>query len=416
MVMDKVDVRKFESGTVVVIDSLDRLDSGFKTTQALVRHMLEHVGVQYRKMMPEVKIVVDDKEAEPVDPLFLNENARWYDETPIHPEPVDPIQFELAGKDGDKGIIRIRAVSFPYNFHLKDPEGAISRANHNNRFRIMNANNGIIVCRAGRQIDVVTRLPWTTFVNFDRFWAVEIDFDPILDEHFGITTSKQQIVFSESLIDILKDKGLEKLIEDLRRSMKKSRAKVKAAIERRTKEARASELAMANAEKLKTRPVNPTPEQAKKANENLELQAKKRAETTGESVEKAKEEVQNEAKTRPYKIAFEAMPDGPVYRPERMGPQYRVVINTLHRFYTDVYEVAEKIPGMKAALEAFFFVLGEAEVDAVGEREKFYKSERVVGSQRLTDVLTELDEAGDTEDGASADMEDEEVAADNTGK
>lgn len=405
----KVNVGEFESGTVIVIDNLDRLDSGFKTTQAFVRKLLEHVGVQYRKMMPEVKIVVDDTEAESVDPLFLSENARWYDETPILAEPVEPIQFELAGKDGAMGTIRIRAASFPYNFHLKDPDGPIRRSNHNNRFRVMNANNGIIVCRAGRQIDVVTRLPWTTFVNFDRFWAIEIDFDPTLDEYFGITTSKQQIVFSESLIDILKDKGLEKLIEDLRRAMKKSRAKVKATLERRTKTARASEMAMATAEKRKPRPVNPTAEQVKKAEENLSLQAKKRAEVTGEPVEKAKEEVRNEVKDRPYKVDFEPMPDGPVYRPDRMGPQYRLVINTMHRFYSDVYEVAEKVPGMKAALEAMLFVLGEAEIDATGDREKFYKAERLYGSQRLSDVLADLDEAGDTEDEASAEMEDQEA-------
>ena len=275
-VLDMVPVDEFTSGTVVVIDHLDRLDAGYKTTQALVRNMMEHIGVQYRKMMPAVKFFVDATPVEPVDPLFLDENARWYDETPVHAEPVEPIEIELKGADGETGIIRLRAALFPYNFQLKDPDGPLNSANHNSRFRIIKAYNGILVCRAGRQIEVVTKLPWMTFINFDRYWRIEIDFDPVLDEHFGITTNKQQVSFTDSLHDILKDNGLEKLITDLRREMRKSRAKVKADLEKREKKARASERSMANAQKRKARKIAPSPEQVKKADENLNQQAKKR--------------------------------------------------------------------------------------------------------------------------------------------
>ena len=138
---------------MVVIDKIDRLEAGFKTTQAFVRNLMEHVGVQYRKMMPEVKFFVDSTEVEPVDPLFLSEHARWYDETPVHAVAVDPINFELPGKDGEFGQVRVRASLFPFNFQLKDPDGPVQGGNRNNRYRIMKANNGIIVCRAGRQID-----------------------------------------------------------------------------------------------------------------------------------------------------------------------------------------------------------------------------------------------------------------------
>jgi hypothetical protein len=86
---------------------------------------------------------------------------------------------------------------------LKDSAGPLNKVNHNSRFNIIKAYNGILVCRAGRQIDTVTHLPWLTFINFDRFWKIEVDFDPALDEYFGITTHKQQIVFSESMLDHL---------------------------------------------------------------------------------------------------------------------------------------------------------------------------------------------------------------------
>jgi hypothetical protein len=51
-------------------------------------------------------------------------------------------------------------------------------------------------------------MPWTTFVNYDRYWGLELDFPPTLDEFFSITTSKQQIVIQDNVWDILKDNGV----------------------------------------------------------------------------------------------------------------------------------------------------------------------------------------------------------------
>ena len=59
---------------------------------------------------------------------------------------------------------------------------------------------------------------------------------------------------------------------------------------------------------------------------------------------------------------FQAIPEGPFYRPKRFGEQKRL-INTLHPFYTKVYDVS---PEIKAALEVLLFVLAEAELEAEG--------------------------------------------------
>jgi hypothetical protein len=406
---DHVDIANLKAGTIIVIDELDRLDSGFKTTQTFVRKLTEHVGVQYRKMMSQVKFIIDKTEAQAVDPLFLDETARWFEETPVRAQSVTPIQFELQGAGGEVGTVRIRAAAFPFNFHLKDPDGDVRPSNHNNRYHVMRDFNGILVCRAGRQIDVVTRVPWTTFINYDRFWGIEIDFDPALDEYFGITTNKQQIVFSESLLDHLKTHGLPALIKDLRVRLRDSKSKILASLGKRDKTARASEKTMPNIKKRKTRKVSPSSDQVKKAESNLTQQAKAQADVTGESLEAAKERVEKEATERPYKIDFESVVEAPAYRPERLGPQYLLRVNTSHRFFSDIYEPAGRVPGLRSRLEALLFVLGEAELDAVGEREKFYKTERVLGSQRLTEALADLDEVGDVVDEASADMEDQET-------
>lgn len=411
-VKGQIEFEKLESGTIIVIETLDRVETGFKTTSGFDRNMKEHIGVIYRKQIPTVTFQVNGDPVEPVDPLFLDENARWHDLNGVKAQAIEPIDFELPGTDGRTGRVRIRGAWFPFNFHLKDPQGAVKRTNHNERFKILKDYNGILVCRAGRQIDVVRQLPWSffTFINFDRHWKVEIDFDPVLDEFFGVTTHKQQIVFSESLAGHLEREGFLSLLTDLRRKMRQSRNEVLAALEKNNETLRPSEEALFETQDRKA-PLKPSPKQLKKAEENLEREARKQAQITGEKVEKAKERLEQETNAVPYKVDFEAMTDGPIYRGERLGKQYRLILNTAHRFYSDVYEPAKRVPGLCSKIEAFLFVYAEAELDAGEQQETFYKAARIYSSQRLTDVLAELDGVAEREDEASAEMEAEETAA-----
>jgi len=424
-VQDHVDISHFESGTVIVIETLDRLGSGFKTTTSFVRNMLEHVGVIYRKMIPTIDLKINGKKVTAVDPLFLDPKARWFDDWPITAQAEEGIEFEVETPRGEKGRVRLRAAWFPFNFHLQDPDGFLVTTNHNDRYKIMKEFNGILVCRAGRQIDCITKLEGMkgiksdpeqeghegsmTFVNFDRFWKVEVDFDPVLDEYFGITTHKQQAILSESIKSRLGDAGLGKLIRDLRKKMRRSRADVKAKLEVKKAAIRASEQAMADAQDRKPRSASTSPRQAQKAEENLNREAKRRAELTGEPFEQAREQLAVQTSKQFYKVSFEALPDGPVFRGERMGRQYRLMVNTLHRFYSDLYEPAGQVPGLQSKLEAALFVAAEAELDSEGTQETFFTSIRVFLSQRLSDVLAGVDGSGDREDEASATLEDEEV-------
>lgn len=147
----------------------------------------------------------------------------------------------------------------------------------------------------------------------------------------------------------------------------------------------------------------------KKADEQLEQEAKKQAAVTGETVDKTRERLEGQAAAQPYKVVFDPVPDGPVFRGERMGIQYKLIVNTQHRFYEDIYEPARQVAGLCSKLEAAMFVMAEAELDADGDQEAFFKAGRVFLSQRLTDVLSFLDGAGESEDEKSAEMEDEEA-------
>lgn len=173
----------------------------------------------------------------------------------------------------------------------------------------MKEHNGFIVLRNGRQIDVVTKNPWTTFVNYDRNWKVELDFPASLDEEFSITTSKQQVGLSDRMWELLREAGVQKAIEQLRKDAKEVRAKYKA--EQEAEKRRASELVMQQIEEHKTRQRPETIEQTRESDEALDRMAEEKAKATGLPVEQVQQQILAEAKTRPYKVEEESLPGAP---------------------------------------------------------------------------------------------------------
>ena len=135
-----------------------------------------------------------------MDPLFLTEGARFYDLDEDRAEAVEPITFEVRDKDSreSNGTVRVRFAVMPPTFARVDKTKDARGKNANERFPILVSHNGLVVLRAGRQIDVVRAGLPTTFGNNDRYIGVEVDFPPALDEYFGVTTHKQQITLSDN--------------------------------------------------------------------------------------------------------------------------------------------------------------------------------------------------------------------------
>lgn len=405
-----IDLNTLESGTVVVLEDPDRLQSqaGWVTAKSLQLKLLQHFGVIYRHWLKDKTIVVAGEKTGIVDPLFLLPRARYADETSVRAKSVKTSAFEMESSAG-KGSVRIRAAVLPPNFQLSDPkEYGVKGAATNRRFDIMKAYNGILVCRAGRQIDVVTP-EWTKFQNYDFNVKIEIDFDPSLDEFFGLTTSKQQIVIDDRMWEKLKQTGktsggLQDLVKDIRKELDDMRAELKAARSKSANKSRprASAAAMQSAQKFKSRSSTPTPQKTAEAATALAEYAEEKARESGQPIEDVKVQVAQEVAARPFDVEFIAQDEGPIYRTKRLGEQKRLLINTAHPFYEKIYEVSGEA---KAGLEVFLFVMADAELDAEGEREQFYRSERSVWSQELRHALEELVSDEDLKDRASAESE-----------
>ncbi len=396
---DKLDLSSLNSGTVIVLEDLDRLRrlSGWIQTKSLHEKLLKHFGVIYRHWIPERRIFVHGVQTLPVDPLFLMEHARFYDETSVRAERVETRTFEVETSRGTTGRVAIRASVLPPNFQSADPmEKRPDRrgAKTNKRWMVMREYNGFLVCRERRQIDCISP-PWTKFQNEDSNVKIEIDFDPELDEFFGITTAKQQIEIDEDMWEKLKQSGrncggLHDLVHDMRTRFRSMKEKLKA--EAGNEEAAASPppsaIAMEQSAKFKGSVPEPTTEQRRDAQRNLDEAARARARAAGKTTEEARNELVRATSMQRWAVEFDAIPEGPFYRPMRLGEQKRVIINTEHPFYTKLYENGG--PDVQAGLQVLLFVLAERELEVQGDAETFYKAERQKWSERFRNALNEL--------------------------
>lgn len=387
-IRDQLGIDDFEHGTVVLIEKLDRLS--WKTRNGLERHLLQGIGITYRNFLRHTGIWVGDKRVEPLDPLFTTPGSRFYDLDEDRAEALEDQSFEVKDPDTRKsvGTVKVRYSSIPPSFARVDK--SVERGKNNPRFEILADHNGIIVMREGRQIDVVSQRPWLSVNNDDRYWGCEIDLPATLDEEMSITTSKQRVILSERIWNLLKEKGVLANIAVLRRRYDDEKAKARVRREE-VMTAQASGKAMTAAEKFRTEKAPETPERRQKSQQALEREVDRRAEGSGVDRETVKKQVEREVQQTPYKVSEESMKGAPFFRVEQVGPQKVLYLNTAHRFYRDVYAGPESTSRLRSALEIVLFSIGVGEVDAEVDRLLFYETERGAWSTQLEIALAQFE-------------------------
>ncbi len=395
------------SGTVILIDKIDRLTkSSFKPLKSFLS--LE-TGITYRNYLRSTNIFIDGEITEPVDPLFVTEGYRYYDENGLRAEALPTLDFKVPnGQDKEKiGIVKVRFSSLPYGFFDSignaEEEGEEENTEEENkksrskRLTVRKHNNGIIFLRKGRQIDVVdSKCPWTKFQNNDRYVGVEVDFTPELDEEFSITTSKQQIVVSERMWNILRDNGVYEAINQMRRKYAKQADEEKrrkgnelATVPEKRDEF-VEDLMKESAKDFEVDKESQPQHVKKEGEENLDKKAKKIATETGLPENIVKQELEAQTESKPYKLDYFDEEEGPFYRAEQVGGQIVIFINKAHRFYTDLFNNPRTDAFMKNALALIVFVLGHSELRVTDEKRKWYKIERNAWSIKLDTTLETL--------------------------
>lgn len=366
---------KLRSGTVVVIDKLDRVDR--KTTSKLIELLVTHFAITYHKLIGEFAILVDGHRVDPIDPLFLTPSHRWYDHDTDRAKPLPPIEVTLKETEARPGgRIRVRLSFLPYTFHLNDKSRAgRAGSNFNGRFHIMRDYNGIVIARNGRVIETKTTTPWTRFQNNDRHVRVELDFEATLDDEFRINTSKQRVEISDRIWDTLRQAGLEEAIRQARRMYAED--KVRSDVEHAR-----DETGLSAAEKILAR-LNRPAEDNKDAEKSVWS-------SDDSSTPHSPGQGRLNLGDALYKIGQRPTPGGRFFEIDQVDGTRILWINTEHAFYRDIYAHPDLTPWLRHGLELMLYTAGDKVLRGRGGAVQTLNKMIEQWSEDLANALDEL--------------------------
>lgn len=209
-----------KSGTLVVWSRFDRCI--WKTAKAIIENSEFLIGRIYRRFLDKDKVAIRmvafnldqpdkieiDKYALPNDPLYLMPRTSCPE--PYHDKPM----FEKYGDDvtikvqfkGKEHEVKIRFAYAKEEARRQPNAGSTPYGKHAAK------NVGVSIMRADRELE----LDQSWVIEYDpreRWWGVEVDFPPSLDELFGVTNNKQAARnFSElakiDIDELLKDRTI----------------------------------------------------------------------------------------------------------------------------------------------------------------------------------------------------------------
>lgn len=183
------------SGTLVVWKRCDRLDN--RRISTLVRKIAVELGRRFRYYLWDgLQLTVNGSAVLPFDPLHLNSTSEIGRARLFGHEEV----FEIMSEPSSTlttGRVTIRFSELPvHDWH--------ALSNDEKRRRGVTKGAGVSIVRSGREVD----FGWFFMggkrkENYDDWWRCEILFEPVLDEAFGITHTKQQIRPRAHLVEAL---------------------------------------------------------------------------------------------------------------------------------------------------------------------------------------------------------------------
>jgi hypothetical protein len=216
------------SGTLVVWSTLDR--AMWRTAHSVIRNSEFLIARMYRQFLHEGNVSIrlaaftEEDISQPYIDSYAVANDPGYLMVPSStPEPYD--ETALFQPDGDNWevarTIRFKSEDHPVVIRFSyAKEEARRRPNAGSTPYGKHAakNVGVSLMRAKRELDLDEAL----VINYDareRWWGVEVDFDPKLDELFGVTNNKQSARhFSEIAttfkINSMTSEELDELIEE----------------------------------------------------------------------------------------------------------------------------------------------------------------------------------------------------------
>jgi hypothetical protein len=212
-----------QTGTLVIWSELDRCL--WRTGKTIIDHSEFVVGRMYRKFINSgqsrinATVYKENSYGNPIleqeflanDPLYLMENTS-VSELLIEEGLPDPMFVKYGGQDGFEKTYAVNykgknsKVHVRYSIASELVRKGVSPGSRKHGKHAKD-NVGVSVMRAGRELDL-DRSWVNTYDPRERWWGVEVDFPPALDEVFGVTNNKQYAVHFKEMGELDIDREL----------------------------------------------------------------------------------------------------------------------------------------------------------------------------------------------------------------
>ena len=306
---------KGRSGTLVVWTRCDRLDNRRPST--IGRKLEAELGRRFRHYIWKgLRISVNGSAVKAVDPLCLHPDAEVSGARPYG----QSLRYEVRADPTDPrvtGWVTVRFAELPVQEWY--------RLSNDVKRRIgLTRGAGVSIIRAGREVDY----GWIFMgakrrENYDDWWRCEIEFEPILDEVFGITHTKQQVRPRAELVEALTP-DIEAMARVLNSRARKAHMAAKTAEQ------------FSEAEKLATdrdRLLEPLPTTSRSRDKGVLDQLKK----CYPELRKPTNKNGNLVSETSYKIIEAAVSDTSFFNYARQDGRVILVLNPNHPFYKQIY-------------------------------------------------------------------------------
>ena len=185
-----------KSGTSIVWSKLDKCVIPFINSTKTI--LLNTLGRVYRHYLWRGKnIYIGKEQVTPIDPLMLRSNPTIQAASVFGNKLVFRVKHQYTPKKKTDSAIYVTFSLLPViEWH--------GLTNLEKRQMGITRGGGISIVRAGREIDYGWLLMGSKRKeNYDDWWRCEIQYEPELDELFGLTNTKQGIRPSEFIMDLL---------------------------------------------------------------------------------------------------------------------------------------------------------------------------------------------------------------------
>ena len=420
---EKGNVSDYAPFTAIVLEDPDHLKKTNKVRSAVRRIsslsdlIKREYGRIYSMNFPAVQFIVNGEPLESLDPFFINPDGRYYHRDPEDPKPEEPHEkrevksFEFT-KKGKKEPLKLTYGYIPRPFVRVDPNGLKRSAQLKTRFGVLQANQGIMLRREGRLIDVI-KFPGQKLRSDMYGFQMEIDFPSSYDDLFDIGTRKERASLPQDIWDALDGKyQLNAYVSQKRKEANELDQALNTKAQSGADSVDGTESGSGKEETMVPKPTGTektiqkvvkvteerknlkpkTSRQRRQLNSEKVSRIEEKQKEKNITEEEAKQELFEEVKSKPFHIELKHVPDGPFIRPAALGfadgndgdhiYQTRLEINTAHIFYAAFYDTLSESQKQYMNQILYYSTMGELYEERDGFR-VFCKEQRLKWSSQI---------------------------------